>query len=227
MSDRDLDAILDEAARAPHEVDPALLDRIANSVGRSVGPVRPRAPAWVLAGALVLTCAAVALAGAARLGLYGVQKLSAWECALIFPALGTLVWWAAAARVAESIPGSRRTVSPGVLLAIGTLALVAVFAILFHDYRTHAFVHQGIACLTAGLLHAIPAAALCWLVLRRGFVLNPVAAGLVAGTLAGLAGVAMLELHCPNFEALHVMIWHTAVVPVAGAAGASMGWLRR
>jgi hypothetical protein len=48
----------------------------------------------------------------------------------------------------------------------------------------------------------------------------------VAGTLAGLAGVTMLELHCPNFEALHVMLWHTAVVPASGAAGALLGWLR-
>jgi hypothetical protein len=97
---------------------------------------------------------------------------------------------------------------------------------MFRDYHTHNFVHEGIACLSAGLLHAIPAALASWVLLRRGFAVNPVAAGLVAGTLAGLAGVTMLELHCPNFEALHVMLWHTAVVPASGAAGALLGWLR-
>ncbi len=113
---------------------------------------------------------------------------------------------------------------PGIPAGAGSLALLAVFAVLFHDYRTDHFVSQGIVCLTAGLLHAIPAGLASWLLLRRGFAVNSVAAGLVAGTLAGLAGVTMLELHCANFEALHVMLWHTAVMPVSAAAGALLGW---
>jgi hypothetical protein len=79
----------------------------------------------------------------------------------------------------------------------------------------------------AGLLHAIPAALASWLLLRRGFAVNPVAAGLVVGTLAGLAGVSMLELHCKNLEVLHVMLWHTAVIPVSAAAGALVAWTAR
>jgi hypothetical protein len=62
-------------------------------------------------------------------------------------------------------------------------------------------------------------------VLRRGWAVNPVAAGLVAGVLAGLAGATLLELHCTNFEALHVIVWHTLVVPVSAGAGAICGWV--
>lgn len=226
MKDREIDAILGQAAQAPHEVDPALLASIAGSIGRSLSPVRPLPPAWALTGGLILICAAVALAGAARLGLYGIQRMTVLDRALIFSMAGMLVWLAATAATAEMIPGSRRRLSPGLLLAAGSLLLVAVFAILFHDYHTHRFVSQGIACLTAGLIHAIPVALASWLLLRRGFAVNPVTAGLVAGTLAGLAGVTMLELHCQNFEAPHVMLWHTAVVPIAGAAGALLAWLR-
>lgn len=226
MRDREIDAILKQAAQAPHDVDPALLDRIARSIGPAPAPVRPLPPAWVLAGGLVAVCAAVALAGAARLGFYGVQKLSVLERALIFPALAILIWLAATVCVGEMIPGSRRRVTPGFLLGAASLALLAVFAVLFRDYHTDHFVPQGIACLTAGLLHAIPAALLSWWLLRRGFAVNPVAAGLVAGTLAGLAGVSMLELHCANFQAPHVMLWHTAVIPVSGAAGSLLAWLR-
>jgi hypothetical protein len=36
----------------------------------------------------------------------------------------------------------------------------------------------------------------------------------------------MLELHCANFEAPHVMLWHTAVIWVAAAAGALTARLR-
>jgi hypothetical protein len=37
----------------------------------------------------------------------------------------------------------------------------------------------------------------------------------------------MLELHCDNFQALHVLFWHTAVVPASGAAGALLAWAFR
>jgi hypothetical protein len=225
VKDREIDEILKQAAQAPHDVDPALLDRVASSIGSSMRPVRPLPPAWVLASGLVLICAAVALAGAARSGFYGIQKLSVLECLLIFPTLGILIWQAATTCVSEMIPGSRRRVAPGWLLGAGSLALLAVFAVLFRDYRTDRFVSQGLVCLTAGLLHAIPAALASWLLLRRGFAVNSVAAGLVAGTLAGLAGVTMLELHCANLQAPHVMLWHTAVIPVSAAAGALLAWL--
>jgi hypothetical protein len=227
VKDREIDEILKQAARVPHDVDPALLDRVATSIGSSLRPVRPLPPIWVLAGGLVLVCAAVALAGAARSGFYGIQKLGVLERGLIFPTLGILIFLAATTCVSEMIPGSRRRVAPGWLLGAGSLALLAVFAVLFRDYRTDHFVSQGLVCLTAGLLHAIPAALASWLLLRRGFAVNSAAAGLVAGTLAGLAGVTMLELHCANFQAPHVMLWHTAVMPVSAAAGALLAWLLR
>jgi hypothetical protein len=167
------------------------------------------------------------VAGAARLGLYGIQNLSALEDALIFPVLGILMCLAAMALAGEMIPGSRRRVAPGFLLGAGSLALLAVFAMVFRDYGTERFVSQGVACLTAGLLHAIPVALASWLLLRRGFAVDSIAAGVVAGTLAGLAGLTMLELHCPNFEAPHVMLWHTAVMPLCGSAGALLARMGR
>ncbi|HEY1493964.1 MAG TPA: NrsF family protein, partial [Candidatus Solibacter sp.] len=56
---------------------------------------------------------------------------------------------------------------------------------------------------------------------------NSVAAGFAKGTLAGLAGVTMLELHCTNFEAPHVMVWHIAVLPVSAAIGTLAAWMAR
>jgi hypothetical protein len=37
----------------------------------------------------------------------------------------------------------------------------------------------------------------------------------------------MLELHCQNFQAAHVLVWHIAVVPLSGAAGALVAWALR
>ena len=224
MKEREIDEVLARAAKGAPAVSPALLESIADSIKPSMRPVRPMPPAWLLTAGLILIAAAVALAGAARAGFYGIERLTALERILIFPALVLLLWASAAEFVASKGPGSRRRIHPGVLLAISCLALMGVFAGVFRDYHTTHFVSAGIACLVAGLVHAIPVALLSWLLLRRGFAVNPVAAGAVAGTLAGLAGVTMLELHCPNFQVLHVLVWHTAVVPVAGAAGALLAW---
>jgi sterol desaturase/sphingolipid hydroxylase (fatty acid hydroxylase superfamily) len=56
---------------------------------------------------------------------------------LIFPALGTLTWLAALVWLSEMIPGSRHRMAPASLLGFGSLVLLAIFAILFRDYRTH------------------------------------------------------------------------------------------
>ena len=100
--------------------------------------------------------------------------------------------------------------------------MAGVFAFLFHDYRTDSFVHQGIACLEVGLLWAAPAAAGAWLLLRRGFAVDHKAAGVAAGTFAGLTGVTVLELHCPNLRMPHIVVWHLAVLPIAALAGRSL-----
>jgi hypothetical protein len=227
VKDEEIDDLLKEAAQAREELDPLVLERIGNSIKPSLRPVRPMPPVWLMAGGLVVVCAAVSLAGAARAGFFGLARMNLLERSLVFPALGVLACLAAVSFVNQMIPASRFRVSPGALLALSSVALLALFASLFRDYHTAHFFSAGIACLVAGLLCAIPAGLLGWLLLRRGFAVNPASAGLVAGTLGGLAGVGFLELHCPNFQAAHILVWHTAVVPVSSAVGALLGWKLR
>lgn len=227
MKDEEIDTALKKAANAPQDLMPETLQRIADSIRPSLRPVRPLPPTWVMTGGVILVCTAVSLAGAARAGFFGFEKMDILERSLIFPALVILAYLTGNAFVHEMIPASRRRVSSGSLLAFVSLVLLGVFALLFRDYRTDHFVSVGIVCLLTGLIHAIPAALLSWLLLRRGFAVNPVSAGLVAGALGGLAGVGVLELHCPNFQAAHILVWHTAVVPLSGAVGALVAWVLR
>ena len=219
MNDKDIDDILGRAAKEPHPVDPAVLDRVSASIGATLHPVRPVAPRWVLESMLWLVSAAIAIAAASALGLDGIRKLSGAETGAIFPALALFTWLAAMMSVAAMTPGGLRW-SPARMLLLLIVVWIAVDAMLFRDYQMASFVPQGIPCLRAGLLVAIPAGAGGWLVVRRGFAVNRAAAGLAAGTLAGLAGLTMLELHCANFNAMHIMVWHTAVIPLCGLAGA-------
>ncbi|HWB96838.1 MAG TPA: hypothetical protein VG672_09055, partial [Bryobacteraceae bacterium] len=157
---------------APASVDPAVLARVSASVLPDLRPVRPLPRRWVFVAALLLIFAAVAVAGGSLRGMYGIGKLSGIERAFIFPVLGLLAWLAATASVAEMFPGSRRRLNPATLLLLAALALIGVFALLFHDYSMDRFVPQGLRCLETGLIWAVPAALLTGLLLRRGFVVD-------------------------------------------------------
>ena len=220
MNEENIDKVLREAAEAPLPVDPALLDRVKIAMRPSLTPVRPLPSSGLLIAGLILVCAMVGIAGALALGPRGVVKMNALEIAAIFPALGAMMWLSAVYYAGSMIPGSSHRAPRWTLPASIGLAMIAIFGILFHDYATGNFVPQGLVCLKAGLLHAVPAALASWWLLHRGFATDSVAAGLAQGTLAGLAGVLMLELHCVNFEAPHVMLWHTAVVPLSAGGGA-------
>jgi len=227
MKDQEIDKALKEAAQTPQNVDPLLIERIRASIKPLSRPVRPLPPVWLMGLELVSISAAVSLAGAARSGFFGIAKMNVLERSLVFPALGILACLAAVSFVHQMIPASRIRLSPGGLLALSSIATLALFADLFRDYHVEHFFSAGIVCLLTGLLHAIPAGLLSWLMLRRGFAVNPASAGLVAGTLGGLAGVGLLELHCPNFQAAHILVWHTAVLPLSAALGSLLGWTVR
>jgi hypothetical protein len=227
VKDEEIDDVLKETARGPHVLKTETMQRVSDSIKTSLQPVRPLPPTWMLAGGMVLVCAAVALAGAARAGFFGIEKMNLFQRALIFPTLVVFAWVVGVALVHEMVPGSRHRIAPGTLLMLVSGLVVSIFALLFRDYQTSDFFAAGIACLLTGLLFAFPAALLAWLVLRRGFAVNPVSAGLVTGTLAGLAGLAMLELHCQNFQAAHVLVWHIGVIPLSAAAGALVALSRR
>jgi hypothetical protein len=223
LNDREIDERLN-SIRLPYDPEAETLGRIAESIARSMRPVHPLPPRWVLAGGAALVCVVVAVAGAAVMGFQGIAKMSMLERSAVFSALGILVLVAANELVSAMIPGSRRRISSGRLLAVTGLCLAAVLSMCFRDYQTTHFVHAGLVCLGIGLVHAIAAGLLSWLLLRRGFAVDAVSAGLAAGTLAGLAGIGMLELHCSNFQTAHVLVWHVGVLLVSAGLGGLCGW---
>lgn len=234
MKEKEIDEILQRGGG--EGVDPELLGRVSAAMTASLQPVRPMAPAWMLASCLLLISVLLAVGTAWWLGFYGIRKLDVAEIGSIFPALFIFAWLAALLSVAESTPGGMRWKNPtimepvmrnrGMLLLVVMAIWTGVVALSFHDYELGPFVPQGISCLRAGLAVAIPSGAASWLLLRRGFAVSPVGAGLAAGTLAGLTGLIMLEIHCPNLRAPHVMVWHTAVVPVSALTGAILAKIK-
>lgn len=195
-------------------------ERAQHAILGDLRPVRPLgSPARSALLFLTVFAVAAVLAGII-LGPHGFHALSAVQRTLIFCALLVAATVAAAACTRAIRPAS------GVSLAVPALVLGAagfplLFALQFRGYSTLNFVHEGIPCLVAGLCVSIPTGLLLLPLLRRGFALDHRQAALACGTLAGLAGLAMLEIHCPNLKAIHVMVWHVAVVVVS----AFLAWL--
>jgi hypothetical protein len=224
MQPEEIDRILAQAAgrSVPHSLNPAVIERAKAVLPERLAPVRPLAPAWMFTSVLFAAFAAVSVICALLLGLRGLHALNGIQLTVIFPVLVAGAGIAAVASAREMRPAGGKRIGR-FALAVSTLALLGAFALLLRDYDTQKFVSEGVPCLVAGLACAIPAAIVIWLFLRRGFVLDLPAAGLAAGTLAGLAGIAMLEMHCAILKAPHVMFWHVAVVPVCGVGGLLIG----
>ncbi len=224
MKPEDIDDLLARAARdaQPSESERAAIRRAQSTLIADLRPVRAIAPIWVFTLGLMAVFAGIAIAAASGLGLHGVHALNPVQRVAIFSALLAAGWLAAAAcaRAMRPAAGSRL----GVLaLALASGAFPVLFALIFRGYGTLNFVHEGIPCLVAGMAVAVPTGVVIAFILRRGFVMEWASTGTAAGALAGLTGLAMLELHCPNLKAIHVMVWHVAVVVTSGALGWAIG----
>jgi hypothetical protein len=224
MSPDEIDDLLQVADRSlPPDAAHRAAERARALLLPNLRPVRPLPPRWALALFLMTLFAAVTLTAGAAAGLDGLRALSQGQRALIFPALLGAGWLAAVACAREMRPAAGSRLGWRALLLCAAL-FPALFALVLHNFSTQDFVAEGLSCLAAGLRVAIPVGAVIMLLLRRGFVLSWSMAGVAAGVLAGLCGLGMLELHCPNLKAPHVMVWHVAVIVVSGLLGFVFGW---
>lgn len=225
MKPDDMDRIIEQAAGriAAQEQDSRVVESVESVLLKDLRPVRPLAPVWSFSALLVGLFAFFAILSGSILGLHGIRVLSPSQMAWIFSALLGTGMMAGVALAREMRPASGVRFGYSVPIIANALFLI-VFAALLTGYGIKNFVAEGIPCLVAGLSVSLPTAVAIALILRRGFILDWKKTGTLAGTLAGLAGLGMLELHCANLKAIHVLAWHVAVVVMSGTAGFAIGW---
>lgn len=201
----------------------AQLQQIKAKLRENLKPVKPLPPAGLFVAAFLLIVAVAVTIGAADLGTAGWQALSILKKIAVFAALTTACYLLAFCLTRQLTPGSAMPVGARLLLAAILVTVTAIFAILFDYHPEKTFVATGLVCFSIGLKCALPVAALSWLMLRRGMVLNPVAAGALAGTLAGLSGLTLLEIFCPNPNKYHILAWHLGAAIASAIAGSLIG----
>ena len=219
---RGLTRLLDNAADGlrPSE---SLLLRIQSGILKDLETIRPLTPPRLLLLGCAIILLSVAAVGAQLLGMNGWGALSLVQRIVVFVTLAASAVLLAVSLVRQIVPGSKQAIAPGVLLVAILVVFMMVIAITFRSQRELAFIAGGLICMKNGLRFSVPAALLLWFILRRGAILYPRLMGAVAGGLAGLAGLSVLEVNCPNLNLFHILMWHEGVFVIGSLGGALLG----
>jgi hypothetical protein len=218
---RGLVQALRKMAEAPPPVD-AHVERIQAMIAERLQPIRPLAPARFLLGACAIIFLGVVAIGSTGPSMDGWAALSGMQRIAVFAVMAASAILLAVSMIGQMVPGNK-TLAPTVLPVGVLIVIVITLAVTFRPQGELAFVKTGLACLRRGLTYSMPAAFLFWLLLRRGAILFPKLIGAAVGGLAGLAGLSVLELNCPDVNVFHVVVWHWGVVLIGAAAGALIG----
>ena len=202
---------------------PTILRPIVQSLFAELRPVRPLAPARYFFAAFVAIFIPIVAFCVYRMGAFAIAVMSPIQAGVILSALAISTGLLAYSLVHQMVPGSRQRIPPR-LLPIGVvISLMVVVAVLFQFQHGRNFWANSWACLRAGTPVGILAAVPFWLVLRRGAILSPGTTGAAAGLLSGLVGTSVLEIHCPNLDALHILVSHLGVSVLCAIAGLALG----
>ena len=203
--------------------DAAAIERIAAQLAAFLKPVRPLPSDTVLWTVALSIFLVLSFIGAKVPGFQALAVLSGGQMALYFGALLLFAGLFSRAVVERMIPGSKQVLRP-VVLSIVAMAAVGLLVLgLFSDRSAAHFVSQGIPCLRLGSICAFVSGLLGWRLLQRGYLVSPRETISVYGFFAGLVGVAVLALHCPILNSLHVLVWHLGAMLLAGLAGFLLG----
>jgi hypothetical protein len=216
-----LHAIAVDDAASASGLRPELATEIASRLGGDLTAVRPLPSTGLLTTAFALIVAALALLGGLALGDRALLRMDWLTVLFTFASLAVCVCLLAFSLSSEMAPGSRRLMPPWILAPGILLVLAWVFSVLFPYREESAFWLHAWRCLRTGLAAGSLAAALIWLILRRGAMLDPRASGALAGLLGGLTGTSILEIHCSDFNVAHIIVGHWG----AAALGAGIGWI--
>lgn len=187
--------------------------------------VKPLAPDAVLVSMTTVAFAIFCVIVAALFGFAGFvgltlpQRLVYYGTVILFGLLFSM------ASVQAAIPGAKVRVRRSLLMGGAVLVLAFLVAGLFPDFSLNRFVVHGIPCLRLGCVSAAVFGLLAAIPLRRGYVTDIRSTSLLLGCFAGFSGVAVLALHCPLQNALHIIVWHLGAIAVSAAGGYGIGSL--
>jgi hypothetical protein len=203
---------------------PTTLRHIEDIIAKNLRPVRPLAPAGYFFAALAGIFVSIVALAVYPMGAFAIAVMTPLQTAAILSALAVTAGLLAHSLVLQMVPGSRHRIPPRLLPVGITISLTIVIAVLFQFQHERNFWGSAWPCIRTGTPIGVLAAVLFWLILRRGAVLSPAMSGAATGLFAGLVGTSVLEIHCPNLDAWHILVSHIGVAILCALAGLVIGW---
>ncbi len=198
-----------------HAGDPQMasgqIERLQKIILEDLRPVRPLLPSWVFFGAFAFVLSGLSCLGVYCLGADGWFVLMPGQKIAVFATLAASAALLAFSLARQMVPGQKWLVRPELLPIAVFVLLCLVVAGVFQVRADPHFLRAGEGCLRSGVPYAIPAALLFWLILSRGAIFSPRAVGATTGMLAGLVSTAVLEVHCPDLNVWHILVWHVGI----------------
>lgn len=214
--------LLQENGKSPGPEESQVKQIQARIIG-NLRPVRPLAPARFFLFACAIIFLGVLAIGVVPPSMNGWAALGQAQRIVVFTTLAASAIVLAISMIGQMVPGNKYAIAPRAL-PIGVLAaILVIIAVTFRPHEESAFFETGLACVRNGISLSVPSAFLFWLLLRRGAMLRPKLIGAAAGGLAGLVGLAVLELNCSNLNVFHILVWHWGVVLISAGAGTLLG----
>jgi len=201
---------------------PDTLSQIEQKLLADLEAVRPLMPAGyaVVLGAIFVSFLALAVH---RLGAFAITVMSQLQTSAMLGAMaistGVLIY----SLVHQMVPGSLHRVSPRLLPIAILSSLIGVMTVLFQFQHDADYWLRALVCLRAGTPIGFLTAVPFWLVLRRGAIISPTMTGATTGLLSGLVGTSVLEIHCPNLDAWHILVSHLGIAVLCSMAGLTLG----
>jgi hypothetical protein len=181
------------------------------------------APARYFFGAFVTIFVSIVALAVYFMGAFGIVVMTPLQTIAILSALAISAGLLAYSLALQMAPGSRHRIPPRLLPAGITISLTIAIAVLFQFQHEQDFWGNAWPCIRAGTPIGVLAAVPFWLMLRRGAILSPTMSGAATGLFAGLVGTSVLEIHCPNLDAWHILVSHLGVAMLCALAGLVVG----
>jgi hypothetical protein len=228
-NDSDLEKRLDAwaASQSSTDVSPELQRKLRNALRPSLAPVKPissRTSLFLIFLVVFLGGAIGVSAMMSKTGLHLMTGAQIGAIAAILTACGTLL---ISKLAGEMIPGAKHVVPlSAILMLFGTGTFLGL-ALLFPWRASGDFVPEGWPCAVMEIAVALPAAAIFWLLARRGAVfVSPGIGTTLAGSAVALALIP-LQSQCMFQQAPHLLVWHGGTALLLIRLGAAIGNLRR
>jgi len=210
--------------RALEEIEPSepsagRFDAIESAITANLRPIRPLAPPGTFLFASIAIITGAVAVGAMLAGTNVRTALLAPERIAVLAAATTGALTLAVSMIRQMTPGRKLVVDPASLAVAVLLTTLLVIAFAFRPNQETHFIANGLACMQKGITVSLLAGSLLVLLFRRAAACSRKLFGAVGGGFAGLAGLVVLDLICPNGNVRHILVWHWSEVLICASVG--------